>query len=72
VRFSVHLGQAGFPFQKEWFAPHFEFRFPVAGRVKAAGIALELRQAIEPWAVMGEEATAGGQARFVDSSLERL
>jgi len=66
------LGQAGFPFQKEWFAPHFEFRFPVAGRVNAAGIALELRQAIEPWAVMGEESTAGGQARFVDSSLERL
>jgi uncharacterized protein (DUF2126 family) len=66
------LDQAGFPFQQEWFAPHFEFRFPVAGRIEAAGIALELRQAIEPWAVMGEEAGGGGQVRFVDSSLERL
>jgi uncharacterized protein (DUF2126 family)/transglutaminase-like putative cysteine protease len=66
------LGQAGFPFQKEWFAPHFEFRFPVAGRINTSGIALELRQAIEPWSVMGEEAAGGGQARFVDSSLERL
>jgi uncharacterized protein (DUF2126 family)/transglutaminase-like putative cysteine protease len=66
------LGQAGFSFQKEWFAPHFEFRFPVAGRVNTAGMAVELRQAIEPWAVMGEESAGGGQARFVDSSLERL
>jgi len=66
------LNEAGYPFKPEWFTPHFEFRFPVAGRVNAAGIALELRQAIEPWSVMGEEASAGGQVRFVDSSLERV
>ncbi len=66
------LNEAGFPFKPEWFTPHFEFRFPVAGRVNAAGVALELRQAIEPWSVMGEEASGGGQVRFVDSSLERI
>jgi uncharacterized protein (DUF2126 family) len=66
------LAQAGFPFESEWFAPHFEFRFPVCGRITPAGMLVELRQAIEPWAVMGEEAAGGGQVRFVDSSLERL
>jgi uncharacterized protein (DUF2126 family) len=66
------LRQAGLAFQEAWFAPHFEFRFPVLGRVAQRGIYLELRQAIEPWHVLGEEAAASGTARYVDSSLERL
>ena len=49
------LQRAGYPFEPEWFAPHFEFRFPVYGRVSYDGIELELRQAIEPWYVLGEE-----------------
>jgi uncharacterized protein (DUF2126 family)/transglutaminase-like putative cysteine protease len=68
----AELRRAGFPFEPAWFVPHHEFRFPVCGEAAVAGIELELRQAIEPWHVLGEEATGGGQARYVDSSLERL
>jgi len=60
------------PFAEEWFAPHFEFRFPLNGRVAHRGMELELRHALEPWHVMGEEGAAGGTVRFVDSSVERL
>jgi len=63
---------AGYPIALEWFAPHVEFRFPVYGTVGQRDITLELRQAIEPWNVLGEEPGAGGTARFVDSSLERV
>jgi uncharacterized protein (DUF2126 family) len=64
--------RAGYPVPSEWFAPHFEFRFPVAGELAARAIHLTLRQALEPWHVLGEEATATGTARYVDSSVERL
>ena len=64
--------RAGFEMSRDWFAPHFEFRFPKLGDVAVRGIELELRQALEPWHVMGEEGTAGGAVRYVDSSLERL
>jgi uncharacterized protein (DUF2126 family) len=66
------LNRFGYPFELEWFAPHFEFRYPALGRVNEQGIELELRQATEPWYVLGEEAVAGGTARYVDSSVERL
>jgi uncharacterized protein (DUF2126 family) len=62
----------GFPFDAAWFAPHFEFRFPLNGRVHYRGIELELRHALEPWHVLGEEGAAGGAVRFVDSSVERV
>jgi uncharacterized protein (DUF2126 family)/transglutaminase-like putative cysteine protease len=63
---------AGFPLREEWFAPHFEFRFPKYGDFAAQGIELEIRQALEPWHVMGEEGAPGGAVRYVDSSVERL
>jgi uncharacterized protein (DUF2126 family) len=64
---------AGFDLRPEWFAPHFEFRFPKLGDVAVgSGALLELRQALEPWHVMGEEGTGGGTVRHVDSSVERL
>ena len=63
---------AGFPLEAAWFAPHFEFRFPKYGDFAVFGAEVELRQALEPWHVMGEEGAAGGAVRYVDSSVERL
>jgi len=40
------LRNAGYAFKPEWFAPHFEFRFPLIGTVTAAGITVELRHAL--------------------------
>ena len=68
----TELGDAGFHFDPSWFAPHFEFRFPLVGQVKVDGAVVTLRTALEPWHVMGEESGAGGTARYVDSSLERI
>ncbi len=66
------LQAAGFAFDAAWFAPHLSFRFPLVGDVQVAGIHLTLRNALEPWHVMGEEGAPGGTVRYVDSSLERL
>ena len=66
------LNEFGYPLESEWFAPHFEFRFPLYGTIEHRGIELELRQAIEPWNVLGEEPGPGGTARYVDSSVERM
>ena len=66
------LCEAGFAFHKEWFAPHIEFRFPMIGSVTKRGIRLELRHALEPWHVLGEEVSGGQTVRNVDSSVERL
>jgi uncharacterized protein (DUF2126 family)/transglutaminase-like putative cysteine protease len=63
---------AGFALRPEWFAPHFAFRFPKYGELATRGIEIELRQALEPWHVMGEEGAPGGAVRYVDSSVERL
>ncbi|MGE5097808.1 MAG: transglutaminase family protein, partial [Betaproteobacteria bacterium] len=66
------LATAGYPFRVEWFAPFFEFRFPRIGSVVIGEVELELRQAIEPWHVLGEQAAQTGTSRYVDSSVERL
>ncbi len=66
------LKRAGYPFEADWFAPHFEFRYPVFGRINHMGIEIEIRQATEPWYVLGEEGGAGATARYVDSSVERV
>jgi uncharacterized protein (DUF2126 family)/transglutaminase-like putative cysteine protease len=66
------LGEAGYPVRVEWFAPFYEFRFPLCGRCEYAGVEIELRTALEPWLVVGDDVTAQQQARAVDSSLERL
>ena len=68
----IEMTDAGMPFDPEWFAPHLEFRFPKLGEFASSGVQVTLRSALEPWHVMGEEGSAGGTVRYVDSSLERL
>jgi uncharacterized protein (DUF2126 family) len=62
----------GLPVAAEWFKPHHEFRFPRIGDMVAQGVSLEIRTALEPWHVLGEEGAPGGTVRYVDSSLERV
>ncbi len=67
-----YLRLNGFKFSVDWFIPFFDFRFPTVGTVQIGDITLELKNALEPWPVMGEEPSAGGTSRGVDSSIERM
>ena len=66
------LNQFCLSLERQWFDAHFEFRFPLIGEITQQDIQVELRSAIEPWNVLGEEPAGGGTVRFVDSSVERL
>ncbi len=63
---------ADYDFDPAWFTAHEEFRFPKIGSFVQRGVEVELRTALEPWHVLGEEVTPEGTARYVDTSLERL
>jgi uncharacterized protein (DUF2126 family) len=68
----AELRSAGYPFESDWLQPFFDFRFPSCGTVACGGITLELRQALEPWPVLGEAATTSGMSRAVDASMDRM
>lgn len=64
--------QIGIPLEAAWFDAHQEFRFPFIGKFNQRGVDVEVRRAVEPWYVLGEEPGGGGMARYVDSSVERV
>lgn len=66
------LRHGGFDFDLTWFEPFFTFRFPECGRAQIGDVTLTLRNALEPWPVMGEESAGGGTSRAVDATVERL
>ena len=68
----LDLRRAGYDFNPLWFEAQKEFRCPLIGVVTQKDMTLELRQALEPWHVLGEETVTGGTARYVDSSLDRV
>jgi uncharacterized protein (DUF2126 family) len=73
----AELHQAGYRFEIDWFEPFLEFRFPTYGIValedrEGRPMQLELRQAIEPWHVIGDDANSGSSSRTVDASMERM
>jgi uncharacterized protein (DUF2126 family) len=69
---AADLRANGINFDTSWLDPFTEFRFPRIGTAVFDGVEIELRGAIEPWNTLGEESTAGGTARYVDSSVERI
>jgi len=66
------LEKVGLKMEPEWFAAHFEFRYPLCGTIGYKEIEIEVRQGMEPWHTLGEESSSSGTARYVDSSLDRL
>jgi uncharacterized protein (DUF2126 family) len=69
---AADLRAHGIAFENNWLDPFTEFRFPRIGTAVFDGVEIELRGAIEPWNTLGEQATATGTARYVDSSIERI
>ena len=67
-----HLDRHGMALPGDAFTPFVELRCPLVGSLAVGDARVELRNALEPWHVLGEETTRTGTARYVDSSMERV
>ncbi len=72
VEICDDLERVGLLFDPEWLRPVFEFRFPVVGSMPVGEGKLEIRQALESWPLMAEEAHGTATIRVVDNSTDRL
>ncbi|MCC6623143.1 MAG: transglutaminase family protein [Deltaproteobacteria bacterium] len=68
----VFLASRGAPLPLAGYRPFVDLRCPLAGRIQAGDVIVEVRNALEPWHVLGEELTQAGTSRYVDSSCERV
>jgi len=68
----LHLDARGLPLPRAAYESFVDLRCPRVGTLQAGDVTLEVRNALEPWHVLGEEASASGTARYVDSSMERI
>jgi uncharacterized protein (DUF2126 family) len=66
------LAARGVPLPAAAFRAFLDLRCPRVGSMQASDVRVELRNAIEPWNVLPEEATPTGTSRYVDSSVERI
>jgi uncharacterized protein (DUF2126 family)/transglutaminase-like putative cysteine protease len=71
-RVLAHIRQHNIAIPAAAYKPFIELRCPVIGQLHGDGVTIDVRNAIEPWAVLGEEAGASGTVRYVDSSMERI
>ena len=67
-----YLEAAGLALPREAYWALLELRCPIVGAIQASDVRLEIRNALEPWNVLGEEVGASGTSRYVDSSMERV
>ncbi|HSI04083.1 MAG: transglutaminase family protein [Myxococcota bacterium] len=68
----AYLKAQGFTLPADAYLPFLTLRCPLVGRLQAGDVILELRNAMEPWHVLGEEPAGAGTSRYVDSSMERI
>jgi uncharacterized protein (DUF2126 family) len=66
------LDARGLALPADAYRPFVDLRCPVVGTLSAGDVTLEVRNAIEPWNVLGEEMSSSGTSRYVDSSVERI
>ena len=62
----------GYDFRSDWYEAQAEFRFPFCGEVEYEGVQLELRQALEPWHVLGKHGRDRRNGALHRFSTERL